>query len=86
MVGQHLIIAGLGEIAWQRKQIEASAKLSGCASGAEKEIGLQAYNWRADYQRLITAARERLTDPAYAAAWAEGEKLSANEAFKLSSL
>ena len=38
------------------------------------------HTWAIGYERLIAAARARLSDPAYADAWAVGEKLSLDEA------
>ncbi len=75
-----IAIAGLGAVAWQRGQTELSAKLLGCAAKQAHEIQSGMYSWRTDYEGVIVAARERLSDPTFAAAWATAQKLSMDEA------
>ncbi len=75
-----MAIAGLGEVAQRRGQAALSAKLLGWAANQAHEIHSGTYSWRANYEALIAAARERLSDPTYAAAWAAGQKLSLDEA------
>ncbi len=75
-----MAVAGSGEVAWQRGQTALSAKLSGFANTQATEIDMHGHTWKREYQRQIAAARERLSDPAFAAAWTEGQKLTLDEA------
>lgn len=70
-----IALAGLGEIAQLRGDIARAGKLLGCAAQTAPDIHLGVYSWRADYEALIAAAQTRLSDPVFAAAWAEGQTL-----------
>ena len=75
-----MALAGLAEVAQLRDQNTQSARLFGFAAKTASEIDFAGHTWKRVYQRQIADARARQSDPAYAAAWAEGEKLTLDEA------
>ena len=74
-------LRGLGSVAVANGEIETAARLLGAAESVEEQIGeaTQPYARRA-YEEGAAAVRERLEQPAIAAAWAAGGALSEADA------
>jgi DNA-binding CsgD family transcriptional regulator len=77
-------LEGLAVVAASRGEAGRSARLFGAAEGSMEEAGGPVYNYympdRALYERTQAAARSRLDDAAWTAAWAEGRAMSPEEA------
>jgi ATP/maltotriose-dependent transcriptional regulator MalT len=77
-------LEGLAVVAAARGEVERSGRLFGAAEGSMEEAGGPVYNYympdRALYERTKAAARSRLDDAAWTAAWAEGRAMSPEEA------
>jgi hypothetical protein len=74
-------LAGLGGAAALDEELERAARLWGAAEHQRVMLGCRpAPAARATYERLLVQARAQLGDSAFAAAWAEGEALSLEQA------
>jgi len=77
-------LEGLAVVAAACGEVERSARLFGAAEGSMEEAGGPVYNYympdRALYERTKAAARSRLDDAAWTAAWAEGRAMSPKRA------
>jgi|SRR5579859_291702 len=77
-------LAGLAGVAMLDEEPQRAAQLWGAAEAQRQAIGCRpAPAARATRERLIAAAREQLGDELFAAAWAEGEKLTMEQAVAL---
>ena len=74
-------LRGLGSVAVAKGEIETAARLLGAAESVEERIGelTQPYARRV-FEEAAAAVRERLEQPAIAAAWASGRALSEADA------
>jgi predicted ATPase/DNA-binding CsgD family transcriptional regulator len=77
-------LEGLAVVAASRGEAGRSARLFGAAEASMEEAGGPVYNYympdRSLYERTQAAARSRLDDAAWTAAWAEGRAMSPEEA------
>jgi non-specific serine/threonine protein kinase len=77
-------LEGLAVVAGARGEARRSARLLGAAQGSMEEAGAPVYNYympdRALYERSLAAARARLGEEAFAAAWAEGRAMTPERA------
>jgi hypothetical protein len=66
------------------EESELAAQLWGAAEALRQAIGArQAPASRATRERLMAAAREQLGEEAFAVAWAEGQKMTVEQAMAL---
>lgn len=75
-----MALAVISEVAWRNGQTRLSARLSGAASAQADIIRTGPHNWRVDYERFMSVARQRCDDPAYANAWEEGRQAPLDQA------
>ncbi|MFN8513610.1 MAG: tetratricopeptide repeat protein [Chloroflexia bacterium] len=69
-------LEGLAQVAMAQGQVERAARLLGAATATRAQVGLGLPPGdRADHERLVAAARTRLDEVSFAAAWAAGETL-----------
>ncbi len=77
-------LEGLAVVAGKREEAERSARLSGAAEGLLEAVGAAVYNYyqpdRSLYERTMSATRSRLGDVAFEEAWAEGRKMTFEQA------
>ena len=74
-------LAGAAVLATGRGHAERAARLLGAAAGLAEEIGVRyALPERAAYERAAAAARARLGESAFAAAWAAGAGMTEEQA------
>ena len=74
-------LAGLAGVAALDEEPERAARLWAAAEALRQSIGArEAPASRATRERLIAQAREQLGEAAFAAAWAEGQKMTMEEA------
>jgi tetratricopeptide (TPR) repeat protein len=77
-------LEGLAAVAVAQAQFERAARLFGGLDGLREAIGQpRAPVARSDYERSVTAARARLGEETFAAAWEEGRAMSLQEAVAL---
>jgi tetratricopeptide (TPR) repeat protein len=77
-------LAGLAGVAVLDEEPERGARLWGASEALRQTTGCRpAPAARATHERLMAAAREQLGNAAFDAAWAEGEKLTLEQAIKL---
>jgi len=82
--GASWCLSGLAGVAALDEEPERAARLWGAAEALRVSIGARpAPAARATRERLMAAAREQLGEEAFAAAWAEGEKLTMEHAVAL---
>ncbi len=75
-----LLVAALSEAMRVRGQIQPAMRLAGAAAAFEDMERTQQANALFHYNRTLAAARARLSDPALAAAWAEGQRMTLDQA------
>jgi hypothetical protein len=77
-------VAGLGTVASADGRLNEAAQLLGAAEAALKARGasVRASN-RGDYDRNLTAVRAKLSEAAFAKAWAAGRMMTLEEATSL---
>jgi predicted ATPase/DNA-binding CsgD family transcriptional regulator len=77
-------LEGLAVVAGARGEARRAALMLGAAQGSMEEAGAPVYNYympdRSLYDRTLAAARERLDEDAWAAAWEEGRAMTAERA------
>jgi non-specific serine/threonine protein kinase len=77
-------LEGLAVVAGARGEARRSARMLGAAQGSMEEAGATVYNYympdRALYERTLAAARARLDEAAWTAAWEEGRAMTAEQA------
>jgi hypothetical protein len=74
-------MAGLGSVAALDEEPERAARLWGAAERLRLAIGCRpAPATRTTYERAMAAARAQLGEQAFAAAWAEGQKMTLEQA------
>jgi tetratricopeptide (TPR) repeat protein len=78
-----LILAGLAEVAFRQGNVAYAAQMYGAAAGHGEMLSGCLPSERVGYDRLLAAARLRLDDPVFAAAWAEGQTLTVDQAVAL---
>src|SRR5579859_1261731 len=82
--GISFCLAGLAGVAALDKAPQRAARLWGAAEALRQSIGArQAPATRVTRERLMATAREQLGEVAFAAAWAEGQKMTMDEAIAL---
>jgi tetratricopeptide (TPR) repeat protein len=82
--GQAWCLAGLAGVATLDEEPERAAQLWGAAEAQRQAIGCRpAPAARATRERLMSAAREQLGEEAFAAAWAEGQAMTMEQAIEL---
>jgi predicted ATPase/class 3 adenylate cyclase/Tfp pilus assembly protein PilF len=75
------VLADLAEITSAHGQSARAARLFGAAKMAREVLKVTVKLWSQDnYERMETAARERLGDEVFTAAWAEGQAMSLEQA------
>jgi hypothetical protein len=78
-----IMLAGMAEVAKVQEKTQRAGQLFGAAVQFEE---LTTYgrppSERIDYERLVAAARTQLADPIFAAAWAEGQTMTMEEAIR----
>jgi hypothetical protein len=82
----HLLycLANLAGAAGNAGQATLSARLFGAVEAAAEDLGIVMDEFdRAAYDPIIAALRERLGEPDFNAAWAEGRKLTLEQAIEL---
>jgi tetratricopeptide (TPR) repeat protein len=86
-VGEHrytpMLLAGVANVAELRGNAQQAARLFGAAAQCETMLQARPPSERVGYERLMTAARQHLGDPAFAAAWAVGQTLTLEQAVAL---
>jgi predicted ATPase len=79
-----IMLAGMAEVAKVQKKPQRAGQLFGAAVQFEE---LTTYgrppSERIDYERFVAAARSQLADPTFAAAWAEGQAMTLEQAVAL---
>ena len=77
-------LEALGELAVEQGQLERGALLLGAAEALRLSVAFSPMgpDDRANYDRGVTAARSELGEEAFAAAWAEGQAMSMEEAIE----
>jgi DNA-binding CsgD family transcriptional regulator len=70
----------LGRVARARGQLERAARLFGAAAVAQQAAGAPISQEIGEYERNLDAVRAQLGEAAFAAAWAEGQALPAEDA------
>jgi non-specific serine/threonine protein kinase len=76
-------MVGLGGVAGALRQAERAARLLSAAETLLDTIGLSLAAWpevRADFDRYVAVPRVHLSEEAFAAAWAEGQALTLDQA------
>ncbi|HYO11885.1 MAG TPA: LuxR C-terminal-related transcriptional regulator [Thermoanaerobaculia bacterium] len=77
-------LEGLAVVAGARGEALRSARLLGAARGSMEEAGAPVYNYYMPdltlYERTLAAARSRLGEEEFAAAWAEGREMTPDRA------
>ena len=77
-------LEGLAVVAGARGEARRSARMLGAAQGSMEEAGATVYNYympdRALYERTLAAARARLDEVEWTAAWEEGRGMTAERA------
>src|SRR5579859_524827 len=82
--GISFCLAGLAGVAALDEAPQRAARLWGAAEALRQSIGArQAPATRVTRERLMATAREQLGQEAFAAAWAEGQKMTMDEAIAL---
>ena len=81
MIGIVSYLNGMAEIAGVEGQPERLVRLFGAVTPLHGRYGVSLYPAeRAAYERQLSAARVQLGEDAYAAAWAEGQALTLEQA------
>jgi predicted ATPase/DNA-binding XRE family transcriptional regulator len=75
-----LCLVGLGGVAGAVGQAERAARLLSAAETLYDTIGLPWPEMRADYDRYVAAVRAQLGEATFAAAWAEGQAMTQEQA------
>jgi tetratricopeptide (TPR) repeat protein len=75
-----LVFAALAGAMQVRGRMQRAMRLAGAAAASEAERPVLEANQRFDYCRIMDAARARLDDPVLAAAWAEGQAMTLDQA------
>jgi non-specific serine/threonine protein kinase len=78
-------LEGLAVVAGAEGRVVRAARLWGAAEALLEAIEVTAYIYASDrslYQSQVIAARARLTEEAFAAAWTEGREMTAEQAIK----
>jgi predicted ATPase len=75
-----LLLAALARVRWLQGQMAPALRLAGAAATFEGEVRSYQANARLDYERIVAEARARLGDPDLAAAWAEGQAMTLDQA------
>jgi non-specific serine/threonine protein kinase len=77
-------LEGLAVVAGADGESHRTARMLGAAEGSMKEAGASVYNYympaRTLYERTLAAARSRLDEAAWNAAWNEGRAMTAEQA------
>jgi non-specific serine/threonine protein kinase len=73
-------LAGLAGVALGGGDAEAAVRLLGAAAAQLETVGARFMVHHVQYERVLAAARARLPDPPFAAAWAAGRALERDEA------
>ncbi len=75
-----VLFAALAEMSWARGQPQAAMRLAGAAAAFEGEERYNNVSALIEYKRIVAAACARLGDPEFAAAWAEGQAMTMEQA------
>jgi predicted ATPase len=81
--GAAYCLEGLAGVAGARGEPERAARLLGAAEALLETVGMPRYPYvpdRASHQRVVAAARARLSEPAFATVWAEGRAMTLDQA------
>jgi predicted ATPase/DNA-binding CsgD family transcriptional regulator len=77
-------LEGLAVVAGARGEAERAVRMLGAAAVTMEEAGAPVYNYytpdRALYERIVAAARSRMGEAAWNAAWAEGRAMMSEQA------
>lgn len=76
-----MALAQQADLAWHHGDVLMAGRLFGLASTWSRAVKIVMLQYELlEFESALAAARERLGDPAFAAAWAVGEKLTLEEA------
>ncbi|MFL5000467.1 MAG: ATP-binding protein [Xanthobacteraceae bacterium] len=73
-------LAGLAGVTLDGGDVEATVRLLGAAAAQLETVGASSMVHHVQYERVLAAARVRLPEPAFSAAWAAGRVLGWDEA------